>query len=153
MADARKHGVGPGPFRQMLDAILDATGKTALANTTGEAGQQTLNRAKQTVVDLLEMGKQTVEDVQAVLDSWRDNDWRGTSAPSFAQIVEHASAMDAGTHVTARGQDSGKKDFSSFADYNEWAARNDPEYKRIREGVLIKGTLIKRDAYQPAMVH
>lgn len=153
MADARKHDVGPEPFRLMVDAVLDATGKTSLANTNGDAGQKTLNQAKQTVVDLLEMGRRTVEDVQAVLDSWRVNDYRGASPPSFGQIVEHASAMDAGTHVTVRSQDSSKKEFASFADYNAWAARHDPECKRIREGVLIKGTLIKRDNYQIAMVH
>jgi hypothetical protein len=151
---ASKFGVGPEPFRHMVDAVLDATGKTSLANTNGDLGQQTLNASKQTVVDLLEMGRRTIEDVETVLISWRENDWRGASPPSFKQIVEHASAMDAGTHITAKRQDSTKKDFSSFADYNEWAARNDPEYKRIRtDGVLIKGMLVKRDSYQPAMVH
>lgn len=153
MGEAGRYGVGPQPFRMMVDAILDATGKTSLANTNGENGQRTLNQAKQCVIDLLEMQRRTVEDVQAVLDSWRNNDYRGASPPSFQQIVEHASAMDAGTHITVRGQDSSKKEFSSFADYNQWAARHDPDFKRIREGVLIKGTMIKRDAYQPAVVH
>lgn len=150
---ASKHGVGPEPFRLMVDAVLDASGKTSLANTNGDLGQQTLNAAKQTVVDLLEMGRRTVEDVEAVLTSWRENDYRGASPPSFKQIGEHASAMDAGTHVTAKRQEGAKKEFASFADYNEWARRNDPEYKRIREGVLIKGMMVKRDSYQPAMVH
>ena len=151
--DVRKHGVGPEPFRLMVDAVLDATGKTSLANTNGDAGQKTLNAAKQTVIDLLEMGRRTLEDVQTVLESWRNDDWRGASPPSFSQIVEHASAMDAGTHVTVRSQDSGKKEFASLADYNTWAARHDPECKRIREGVLIKGTLIKRDNHQLAVMH
>lgn len=151
---AAQQGVGPEPFRRMVDAILDATGKTSLANTNGERGQETLNAAKQTVVDLLEMGRRTVEDVEAVLHSWRENDYRGASCPTFRQVVEHASAMDAGTHITAKRQEGSKKDFASFADYNEWAARNDPEYKRIRtDGVVIKGMLVKRDSYQPAMVH
>lgn len=150
---ASKFSVGPEPFRLMVDSVLDATGKTSLANTNGDLGQQTLNAAKQTVVDLLEMGRRAVEDVEVVLASWRENDWRGASPPSFKQVVEHASAMDAGTHITAKRQEMGKKDFSSFQDYNEWAARNDPDYKRIREGVLIKGMLVKRDSYQPAKVH
>lgn len=151
--EASKYGIGPEPFRLMVDAILDVSGKTSLANTNGDLGQQTLNHAKETVITLIEMGRRVLEDVEAVLFSWRENDWRGTSPPTFAQIVEHASAMDAGTHITAKRQDSGKKDFSSFQDYNEWAKRNDPEYKRIREGVLIKGITVKRDNYQPAMVH
>lgn len=150
---ASKHGVGPEPFRLMLDAVLTATGKIALANTNGDLGQQTLNQAKETVITLLEMGRRTLEDVTAVLVSWREDDYRGASPPTFTQIVEHASAMAAGTHITAKRQESGKKEFSSFADYNEWARRNDPEYKRIKEGVLIKGMLVKRDSYQPAMVH
>lgn len=152
-AQAAKHNVGPEPFRLMVDAVLAATGKIALANTNGELGQQTLNQAKETVVTLLEMKRSTPEDITAVLASWQQNDWRGSSPPTFAQIVEHASAMDAGTHITARRQETGKKEFASFTDYNEWAARNDPDFKRIREGVVIKGTLIKRDNYQPAMVH
>jgi len=150
---ASKHGVGPEPFRLMVDAVLDATGKTSLANTSGDTGQQVLNQAKEAVITLIEMGRRTVEDVQTILVSWRENDYRGSSAPSFGQIVEHASAMDAGTHITARRQDTGKKEFSSLGDYNEWAKRHDPQYKRIREGVLIKGTMIKRDHYQPATVH
>lgn len=150
---ANKHQIGPEPFRLMLDAVLGATGKIALANTSGDLGQQTLNQAKQTVVTLLEMGRRTIEDVQAVLDSWRQNDYRGNSPPTFAQIVEHASAMAAGTHISTRRQDNGKKDFSSLADYNEWAARNDPQYKRIGEGILVKGTLIKRSNYRPQPVH
>lgn len=153
MAQAAKHGVGPEPFRLMVDAVLDATGKRALADTNGEQGQKTLNQAKETVSTLLEMGRHTLEDVQAVLVSWRENDWRGTSPPTFEQIVEHASAMAAGTHITARRQDSSKKEFASLGDYNEWARRNDPECKRIREGVLIKGTMIKRDSYQLPVVH
>lgn len=152
-AQASKHGVGPEPFRLMVDAVLEATGKTALANTDGEMGTRTLNQAKETVATLLQMGRCTLEDVQAVLVSWRENDYRGTSPPSFGQIVEHASAMAAGTHITARRQDSGKKEFSSLSDYNEWARRNDPECKRIKEGVLIKGTFIKRDNYQLSVVH
>jgi hypothetical protein len=151
---AAKYGIGPEPFRLMVDSVLDATGKTALANTTGDLGQQTLNQAKETAITLVEMGRRTLEDVQAVLSSWRHDDWRGASPPSFGQIVEHASAMDAGTHMTARRrQDSGKKEFGSLTEYNEWAARNDPDYKRIKEGVLIKGTLIKRNNYQPVMTH
>lgn len=150
---ASQHGIGPEPFRLMVDAVLAATGKIALANTNGDLGQQTLNQAKETVITLLEMGRRTVEDVEAVLVSWRENDWRGTSPPTFGQIVEHSSAMLAGTHVTAKRQDTGKKEFASFADYNEWAARHDPDYKRIREGVLIKGMLVKRDFYQPVFAH
>lgn len=150
---ASKHGVGPEPFRLMVDAVLTATGKMALANTSGELGQKTLNRAKDTVITLLEMKPRTAEDVGAILTSWRENDYRGTSPPTFEQIVEHASAMDAGTHITKRRQDSGKKEFASFQDYNEWAARNDPDYKRISEGILVKGTFVKRADYRPAMVH
>lgn len=153
-AEARRHGIGPEPFRLMVDAVLDATGKSALANTSGERGQRVLNEAKQTVLELAEMGRKTIEDVAAVLDSWRKDDYRGGSSPSFGQIVDHASAMAAGTHVTKRQpQDTAKKEFMSMADYNEWAARNDPQYKRIREGILVKGNLIKRDNYQPARAH
>lgn len=153
MAQAAKCNVGPEPFRLMVDAVLDATGKAALANTNGDLGQQTLNQAKETVATLLEMGRTCLEDVQAVLCSWRENDWRGTSPPTFGQIVEHASAMAAGTHITARRQDNGKKEFASMADYNEWARRNDPQCTRIREGVMIKGNLIRRENYQLPMVH
>lgn len=153
MAEASKHGIGPEPFRLMVDTVLEATGKIALADTSSELGQQALNAAKQTVVTLLEMNRRTVEDVQDVLRSWRENDYRGTSPPTFAQIVEHASAMLAGTHVTVRRQDNGKKEFSSLSDYNEWAARHDPQYKRIREGIVVKGTVVKRDFYQPVTVH
>lgn len=152
MADARKHNIGPEPFRRMLDAILEATGKSALANTNGDLGQQTLNQAKQTVIDLAEMGRVAVEDVEAVLDSWRNDDYRGASCPTFRQIVEHASAMAAGTHITVRRAESGKKEFASLTEYNEWAVRNDPEYKRITEGVLIRGTVVKRAHYQPMAV-
>lgn len=152
-AQASKRGVGAEPFRLMVDSVLTATGKIALANTNGDLGQQTLNQAKETVVTLLEMGRCTLEDVEAVLLSWRENDWRGTSPPTFVQIVEHASAMAAGTHITTRRQDSSKKEFASMADYDDWARRNDPEYKRIREGVLIKGTFVKRDNYRPALAH
>jgi hypothetical protein len=153
MGKAAKYGIGPEPFRLMVDSILDATGKTALANTNGDLGQQTLNQAKEAVITLVEMGRRTLEDVQAVLASWRQDDWRGASPPSFGQIVEHASAMAAGTHVTARRQELGKKEFASFADYNDWARHNDPEYKRIREGVVIKGINVKRPNYQPAIAH
>lgn len=153
MVEAGKLGIGAEPFRLMVDTILSATGKTALANTSGEQGQKTLNAAKQTVIDLAEMERRTLEDVQAILTSWRENDYRGTSPPTFAQIVEHASAMLAGTHITARRQDSGKKEFASLADYNEWAARHDPQYKRIREGILVKGTTVKRTDYQPELRH
>lgn len=153
MAQAAKHGIGAEPFRLMVDAVLDATGKMALAGTNCDLGQQVLNQAKETVVTLLEMKRCSLEDVQDVLRSWRENDWRGHSPPTFAQIVEHASAMDAGTHRTARKQDSGKKEFASLADYNEWAARNDPDYKRIREGILVKGTFVRRESYQPTLVH
>lgn len=153
MVEAGKLGIGAEPFRLMVDTILSATGKTALANTSGEQGQKTLNAAKQTVIDLAEMERRTLEDVQEVLTSWRENDYRGASPPTFAQIVEHASAMNAGTHVTKRSQSSGKKDFSSLADYNEWAAIHDPQYKRIREGIIVKGTTVKRADYQPALVH
>lgn len=153
MVEAGKLDIGAEPFRLMVDIILSATGKTALANTSGEQGQKTLNAAKQTVIDLAEMERRTLEDVQEVLTSWRENDYRGASPPTFAQIVEHASAMLAGTHITARRQESGKKEFASFQDYNEWAARNDPDYKRISEGILVKGTFIKRADYQPARVH
>lgn len=152
-SQASKLGVGPEPFRLMVDAVLTATGKIALANTTGEIGQKTLNRAKDTVITLLEMKPRTVEDVEAILISWRENDYRGESPPSFEQVVEHASAMDAGTHVTKRRQDTAKKDFASLADYNEWAARNDPQFKRIKEGILVKGTFVKRQDYQPARTH
>lgn len=137
----------------MVDAVLAATGKIALANTNGDLGQRALNQAKETVVALLEMGRHSLEDVEAVLRSWREDDYRGASPPTRLQIVEHSSAMLAGTHITAKRQDTGKKEFSSFADYNEWAARHDPDYKRIREGVVIKGTMIKRDRYQPALAH
>lgn len=153
MVEAGKLGIGAEPFRLMVDTILSATGKTALANTSGEQGQKTLNAAKQTVIDLVEMDRRTLEDVQEVLTSWRENDYRGVSPPTFAQIVEHASAMAAGTHVTKRSQSSGKKDFSSLADYNEWAIVHDPQYKRIREGILVKGTTVKRADYRPELVH
>lgn len=152
MSSAAKHSVGPEPFRLMVDAVLDATGKTSLANTSGDLGQAALNQAKETVVTLLEMSRRTVEDVQAILASWSADDYRGGSAPSFGQIVEHASAMDAGTHVTKRRQNNSKKEFASYQDYNEWARRHDPECKRIKEGITIKGLLIKRPDYrlQPA---
>lgn len=153
MGQAGKLGIGAEPFRLMVDSILTATGKTALANTSGELGQKTLNGAKQTVIDLAEMGRTALEDVQEVLLSWKEHDYRGASPPTFAQIVEHASAMAAGTHRTARRQDGNKKDFASYQDYNEWAARNDPEYKRIGEGILIRGTQVKRANYQPARAH
>lgn len=153
MAEAGKHGIGAEPFRLMVDALLQGTGKLALANTSGEQGQKTLNSAKQTVIDLAEMGRRTLEDVREVLSSWHENDYRGASPPTFAQVVEHASAMDAGTHITKRSQPSGKKDFSSLSEYNEWAIVHDPQYKRIREGILVKGTTIKRQDYQPARTH
>lgn len=152
-AKASSQGVGPEPFRLMIDAVLSATGKTALANTSGELGQQTLNQAKETVVSLLEMGRRTLEEVQEVLISWRENDWRGASPPSFGQIVEHASAMAAGTHRTARRQDSSKKEFTSMQEYNEWARRNDPQCKRIAEGIVVRGTAIKRNNYQLPVAH
>lgn len=148
-----KYGVCPESFRLMVDTVLAVTGKTALSGTSGTKGEQVLNQAKETVVTLLEMNRRTIEDVQAVLTSWRENDWRGTSPPTFQQIVEHASAMAAGTHVTTRRQDSSKKDFASLQDYNEWAKRNDPEYKRIREGIIVKGTTVKRTDYRPALAH
>lgn len=153
MTRATAHSVGPEPFRLMVDAVLDATGKTSLANTNGDLGQAALNQAKETVVTLLEMGRRTIEDVQAILVSWCEDDWRGTSPPTFGQIVEHASAMAAGTHVTKRRQEGAKKEFASLSDYNEWARRNDPECKRIREGILIRGTTIKRASYQLPVVH
>jgi hypothetical protein len=150
---AAKHGVGAEPFRLMVDAVLDATGKRALADTDTEPGQRTLNQAKETALTLAGMGRRTLEDVQDVLRSWREDDYRGASAPTFGQIVEHASAMAAGTHVTTRRQEGSKKEFSSLADYNEWAARNDPQYKRIREGIIVRGTFTKREQYQPVMAH
>lgn len=153
MAEAGKYGIGAEPFRLMVDAVLVATGKAALANTSTDYGQRALNDAKQTVISLAEMGRRTLEDVEEVLCSWKENDYRGASPPTFQQIGEHASAMAAGTHRTARRQESGKKDFASLADYNEWAARNDPEYKRIKEGILVKGTFIKRAEYQPVRTH
>lgn len=153
MARASTHNVGAEPFRLMVDAVLTATGKIALANTNGDLGQATLNQAKETVVTLLEMGRRTLEDVQAVLTSWREHDYRGHSPPTFLQIVEHASAMAAGTHITKRRQESGKKDFASLAEYNEWARYNDPEYQRIREGIIVKGTTVKRTDYRPALAH
>lgn len=152
-AQAGKHNVGPEPFRLMVDAVLCATGKTALANTSGEHGQQALNQAKETVVTLLEMGRGTIEDVQAVLSSWRENDYRGASPPSFGQIVEHASAMAAGTHITKRRQDSTKKEFASMQEYHDWARRHDPQCKRIAEGIIVHGTAIKRPNYQLPVVH
>jgi hypothetical protein len=152
-AQAAKHGVGAEPFRLMVDAVLDATGKRALADTDTEPGQRTLNQAKETALTLAGMGRRTLEDVQDVLRSWREDDYRGASAPTFGQIVEHASAMAAGTHVTTRRQEGSKKEFSSLADYNEWAARNDPQYKRIREGIIVRGTFTKREQYQPVMAH
>lgn len=152
-AQAAKCNVGAEPFRLMVDALLDATGKTALANTSGELGQHTLNQAKETVVTLLEMNRRTVEDVRDVLSSWRENDYRGASPPTFGQVVEHASAMAAGTHITKRRQDSSKKDFGSLTEYNEWAIVHDPHYKRISEGILVKGTQVKRTNYQPVRTH
>lgn len=152
-AQAAQHGIGPEPFRLMVDSVLSATGKTALANTTGDIGQSTLNAAKETVCTLLEMNRRTLEDVQAVLVSWREDDYRGASPPTFAQIVEHGSAMAAGTHITKRGQSGSKKEFSSYQDYNDWARHHDPECKRIREGITIKGILVKRPDYRLQPVH
>lgn len=153
MTQAAKHNIGPEPFRLMVDAVLQATGKLAIANTSGEYGQKVLNQAKETVVSLLEIRPRTVEDVEAIFVSWRENDYRGASPPTFEQILDHASAMDAGTHITKRSQDTSKKDFASFKDYDQWAERHDPQHRRIAEGIVIKNTFVKRANYQPARTH
>lgn len=114
MTDARKHGVNAKTFRLMVDAILDAAGKRAIAETSGDMGQRALNQAKDTVVGLLEMGMRSADEIDMILASWRENDYRGATAPSFGQVLEHASKMAAGKHVAAPAAPKQTKSMSNF---------------------------------------
>lgn len=128
MAQAKELGIDARTFTRITDSVLDATGKRALADV--EDDDRWLNRAKQTTIILARMGYASTECLESVLQSWRDNDWRGKSAPTFDQLQEHASAMKAGTvqpKVNPNLYDPGEMSASDM--YRESQARL-PDYMR-----------------------
>lgn len=149
-AEAKRLDIAPPTFREMVDLVLEGTGKRAMAEAEEE--DQTLNLAQRCVLTLARMDERfrDVNGIADVLDSWTLHDWRGERGepPTFNQLQEHASKVLADRHKTTDPKAAEKSEFRSMSEYKEWAATHDPEQKLLQAGVMIKGMIVRRNVRQ-----
>lgn len=104
VADAKRFGVEPATFREMTDCLLLGCGKKSRADVNSDDGEQVLLHAQAVVLNLIQLSPnfRSVKGIESIFKSWQDNDYRGDSAPSSAQVIEHAGKMTDGKVVCER---------------------------------------------------
>lgn len=93
--------------RPLVNALLDLTGRRALAEIDNELGRRALAEAHETVVALWQMGRRSVPAMQELATAWSD-DWRGAAGtrPTMRQVLELASSLT-GPPLPVKGKSNG----------------------------------------------
>jgi hypothetical protein len=86
---ASLHGLEPRDMTRLVNAVLDATGKRALADTDGVLGDRELSYAQECAVTLLQLGVHSPEGVADTLKAFRA-EYPKFSEPSYRQLCEVA---------------------------------------------------------------
>lgn len=87
--------VGPALRIPLANAVLDITGKRALADAGGPESERLLLAAHEAAVTLWQMGKRSESDLLALEPEWRD-DWRGVKGGTITQFLEFVSECQGG---------------------------------------------------------
>lgn len=75
---------------RLVNAVLDATGKRAIADTDGVLGERELSNAQECAVTLLQLGAHSPDHVKAALSAFQQ-EFPRFGAPSYRQLAEAAS--------------------------------------------------------------
>jgi hypothetical protein len=91
-------GLTMAGFREMVDAFLGKHGLLDMVSLDTDLATRTLTKAQTVILSLcgIDPRFRSVEGLQSVFDSWKENDYRGKTLPSGDQLVEHAGKMRAG---------------------------------------------------------
>ena len=94
--------LAPALRRPLADAILNLTGKRALADAGGEVGDRLTQEAHAAAVTLYRMGLRTESEILALEPAWAV-DWRGKQGGSITQFLAFVSEVHAGKHNSGEG--------------------------------------------------
>ena len=103
--------VAPALRTPLANAILDMTGKRALADAGGAESERVLAAAHEAAVTLYQMGVKSESALLALEPEWRD-DWRGCNGGTAKQLLEFVSERQGGKQPSKRSNGNGRNDAS-----------------------------------------
>ena len=95
-SQVKAQGLTMAQFVPMVNVILEKRGEAKLAQQAGKFGADALRNAQEAALSILQLDPArfgSAAGIESVFQSWEENDYRGKTTPSHAQLTNHANLV------------------------------------------------------------